>query len=217
MAHDGTEIFHVRGNHGADLITLDSLLTNSIPSYDTLILKINSKRMFFFHGDLFDASLSYAHWLLRFGNLGLTLLVKLSKLRSKGPQDDAIHHYPKTTLPHQHSNLVPVLHCEFKNNLMKMATSHHIDHIVGGNGDWVRKELLETKDGEYQYLNPGNWTTQMTALEYSFKRWKIYRYAHDKLATFYMDEELKAMDINELIASLTHKTSSGNTQEMKTG
>ena len=47
----------------------------------------------------------------------------------------------------------------------------------------------------------------MTALEYSFKRWKLYRYENDKLASFYMDEDLKSMDMNELIASITYRKS----------
>ena len=48
----------------------------------------------------------------------------------------------------------------------------------------------------------------MTALEYSFKRWKLYHYENDKLASFYMDEELKSMDINELIGTITQNKAS---------
>ena len=45
----------------------------------------------------------------------------------------------------------------------------------------------------------------LTALEYSFKRWKIYQYNHYKLSPFFVDEDLKEMDIDELIASITKK------------
>ena len=45
----------------------------------------------------------------------------------------------------------------------------------------------------------------LTALEYSFKRWRVYHYNHDKLSPFFADEELKEMDMNELIASITDK------------
>jgi len=42
-------------------------------------------------------------------------------------------------------------------------------------------------------------------LEYSFKRWKVYHYNHDRLSPFFADEDLKEMDMNELIASITDK------------
>ena len=45
----------------------------------------------------------------------------------------------------------------------------------------------------------------LTALEYSFKRWRIYHYNHDKLSPFFVDEDLKEMDMNDLIASITDK------------
>ena len=43
----------------------------------------------------------------------------------------------------------------------------------------------------------------MTALEYNFKRWRIYHYNHHKLSPFFADEDLKEMDLEELITSIT--------------
>ncbi|TNF73662.1 MAG: UDP-2,3-diacylglucosamine diphosphatase, partial [Bacteroidetes bacterium] len=41
--------------------------------------------------------------------------------------------------------------------------------------------------------------------EYNFKRWKLYRYDEDKLSPFYADEDLKEMDIIDLISSIMAK------------
>ena len=57
--------------------------------------------------------------------------------------------------------------------------------------------------GKTLYLNSGDWVENFTALEYQFKRWKIYNYQHDKLSPFFGDEELKEMDIKDLIAAIT--------------
>lgn len=57
------------------------------------------------------------------------------------------------------------------------------------------------------YLNSGDWVENLTALEYSLKRWKLYQYKNDKLSPFYMDEALKEMNINQLIASIAEKNS----------
>jgi len=40
-------------------------------------------------------------------------------------------------------------------------------------------------------------------LEYQFKRWKIYNYNQDKLSPFFADEDIKKMEMKDLIAAIT--------------
>ena len=77
--------------------------------------------------------------------------------------------------------------------------------MVCGHIHQPKKEIYENKYGRCTYLNSGDWVENLTALEYSFKRWKIYHYNHDRLSPFFMDEDLKEMDMNDLIASITDK------------
>ena len=53
------------------------------------------------------------------------------------------------------------------------------------------------------YLNSGDWVENFTALEYQFKRWKIYNYNADKLRPFFADEDIKDMEFKDLIAAIT--------------
>ncbi len=61
----------------------------------------------------------------------------------------------------------------------------------------------ENKNGTTTYLNSGDWVENFTALEYQFKRWKIYNYNSDKLSPFFADEDLKEMEVKDLIAAIT--------------
>jgi len=63
--------------------------------------------------------------------------------------------------------------------------------------------IKENRHGKTTYLNSGDWVENFTALEYQFKRWKIYNYNSDKLAAFNADEDIKAMEIKDLIAAIT--------------
>ena len=63
--------------------------------------------------------------------------------------------------------------------------------------------MKENKHGKTTYLNSGDWVENFTALEYQFKRWKIYNYNSDKLSAFYADEDIKEMEIKDLIAAIT--------------
>ena len=76
---------------------------------------------------------------------------------------------------------------------------------------------MENRNGKCMYLNSGDWVENLTALEYSFKRWKIYQYSHDKLSAFYADEELKEMDMNELISSILELKAKNNLKTEKDG
>ena len=40
-------------------------------------------------------------------------------------------------------------------------------------------------------------------MEYQFKRWKIYHYNKDKLSPFFADEDIKEMEMKDLIAAIT--------------
>ncbi|MFT6797661.1 MAG: phage regulator Rha-like protein, partial [Maribacter sp.] len=53
--------------------------------------------------------------------------------------------------------------------------------------------------------NSGDWVENRTALEYSFKRWKLYQNEKDKLRPFFEETTLNQMDINELVASINSK------------
>jgi UDP-2,3-diacylglucosamine pyrophosphatase LpxH len=85
-----------------------------------------------------------------------------------------------------------------------MAINQHYDHVVCGHSHFPNKRIIETAKEECLYLISGKWVECMTALEYSFKCWKIYRYENYKLASFYTDEELKSKNVNELIATIIH-------------
>ena len=55
-------------------------------------------------------------------------------------------------------------------------------------------------------MNSGDWVENCSALEYQFKRWKMYNYDSDKLKGFYVDEDDRDVNINDLIAAVTVST-----------
>lgn len=205
LATKGTEVYFITGNHDDSLRKFDPIRMGAIKLSNRLTLRLNGKNTLFFHGDIFDVSLRYSHWLLHLGRTGFEVLLLFSKMRSK-----LLAKFGKSSTPfipsEQESNQRdPQQISRFEQNVVKMAIDQQYDHVVCGHSHAPKKELFETTKGSCLYLNSGDWVEHMTALEYSFKRWKLYRYENDKLASFYMDEELKSMDMNELIAKITRK------------
>lgn len=205
LASKGSKVHFITGNRDEPFRKLDAIYMGFIKVSNHLTLKLNGKNTLFFHGDIFDFSFKHSHWLLNFGNTGFKTLLKLSILKTK-----ILGVFGKKNKPFSNPDLKygkrdPDLISLFERSVAKMAINQNYDHVVCGHSHFPNKQIFETPKGECLYLNSGDWVEHMTALEYSFKRWKLYRYENDKLASFYMDEELKSMDINELIATITHR------------
>ncbi|SFR47524.1 hypothetical protein SAMN04490243_1936 [Robiginitalea myxolifaciens] len=71
------------------------------------------------------------------------------------------------------------------------------------------KQWNVTRSGNCLLINSGAWSGKLTALEYAFKRWKLYRYSEDKLPAFFADEELKHMTIRSLLSNLGRSSKAG--------
>lgn len=213
MASKGTVVHFITGNRDEPFRKIDNIYMGTIKVSNRLTLKLNGKNTLFFHGDIFDFSFRHSHWLLHFGEIGFDTLLNLAKLKTKLFKLFGKKNKPFSNPELNHGERDPKQIESFENNVAKMAISQHYDHVVCGHSHAPNKQHFQTKKGACLYLNSGDWVKHMTALEYSFKRWKLYRYENDKLASFYMDEELKSMDMNELIATITHRNASNNKKE----
>lgn len=91
---------------------------------------------------------------------------------------------------------------EFDRNAGNMAVHNGYDTMICGYSRQPRKAIFENKKGQCLYLNSGDWSTHLTALEYSFKRWRVYNFNLDKLTAFYGDEELADMEISDLFKEI---------------
>ena len=203
MASKGTEVFYITGNHDDAFLKFDPFYMSSIKITNRLSIKLNGKNTLFFNGDIFDYSLRYSHWLLSFGSIGFNLALALAKMQSKALDRFGRKKGPVKENEEKDRQCHLAQTSQFEKSVVNMAIDQHYDHVVCGHSHSPKKEIVETEKGDCLYLNSGDWVKNMTALEYSFKRWKLYYYENDKLTSFYRNEKLKSMDVNELIASIT--------------
>ncbi|NHF60041.1 UDP-2,3-diacylglucosamine diphosphatase [Flavobacteriaceae bacterium TP-CH-4] len=205
MASKGTEVYYITGNHDEALRRFCGTVMGNVRIVNKLVLPLDGKNAWFFHGDVFDVSIQNAKWLAKLGGYGYSLLILINRLvnwvliklgREKYSLSKKIKNGFKGALRYV---------SDFEKTAVELAIENGYDYVVCGHIHHPKKELMITKKGRCTYLNSGDWVENLTALEYSFKRWKIYRYNHDKLSPFFADEEIKHMDMHELVASLTDK------------
>lgn len=214
MATNGTEVYYIAGNLDEKLRKFCGTSLGNIHFVDRLTLEIDGKKAWFFHGDVFDIPIRNAKWMAKIGSRGFSLLILLNStlnwiLGILGREKYSLS---------KRNNLKGIAGFieNFEHTVKELAIAKNYDYVICGHIFRPKKEIYENELGKCTYLNSGDWVKNLTALEYAFKRWKIYRYSADKLSPFFVDEELKGMDIHELLASAVISKKAPNKTPTKT-
>jgi UDP-2,3-diacylglucosamine pyrophosphatase LpxH len=203
MAANGVKVTYITGNHDELLRKFADTTIGNISIVNKLVLEIDNKKAWIFHGDVFDVSIQNAKWLAKLGGYGYDLLILLNRFvnwclefigREKYSLSKRIKNSVKSAIKYIG---------DFENVISDLAIENGYDFVVCGHIHQPKILIKETKKGKTTYLNSGDWVENFTALEYQFKRWKIYNYNSDKLSAFYADEDIKDMEIKDLIAAIT--------------
>ncbi|MFV0572133.1 MAG: UDP-2,3-diacylglucosamine diphosphatase [Xanthomarina gelatinilytica] len=203
MASNGVEVIYITGNHDDMLRKFSDTFIGNMSIVDKLVLDLDGKKAWFFHGDVFDASIQNAKWLAKLGGYGYDLLILFNRLinwilermgKNKYSLSKRIKNSVKGALKYI---------SDFEEVATDLAIENGYDYVICGHIHQPKMFIKENKHGKTMYLNSGDWIENFTALEYQFKRWKIYNYNQDKLSPFFADEDLKKMDMKDLIAAIT--------------
>ncbi|WCO03263.1 UDP-2,3-diacylglucosamine diphosphatase [Psychroserpens ponticola] len=203
MATDGVEIIYITGNHDEMLRKFSNTKIGNISIVDKLVLDLDAKKAWFFHGDVFDVSIQNAKWLAKLGAYGYDVLILLNRfvnwcLERLGRERYSLSKKIKDSV----KGAIKYI-SDFETVASDLAIENGYDYVICGHIHQPKMLIKENKNGKTTYLNSGDWVENFTALEYQFKRWKIYNYNNDHLRAFYVDDEVKDMEVSDLIAAIT--------------
>jgi UDP-2,3-diacylglucosamine pyrophosphatase LpxH len=204
MASNGVEVIYITGNHDEMLRKFSDTTIGNISIVDKAVLEIDGKKAWFFHGDIFDISIQNAKWLAKLGGYGYDLLILLNRLvnwfaEKRGKERYSLSKKIKNSV----KGAVKYIN-DFEKVISELAIENDYDYVVCGHIHQPKMKYFENKHGKTMYLNSGDWVENFTALEYQFKRWKIYNYNEDKLAPFVVyDDNMEDVKANDLITAIT--------------
>ena len=203
MASDGVEVIYITGNHDEMLRRFSDSTFGNFSIVDKYVTELNGKSAWFFHGDIFDVSIQNAKWLAKLGGYGYDFLILINQVLNWGLAKMGREKYSVSKrIKNGVKSAVKYVN-DFETVAIDLAIEQGYDYVICGHIHQPKMLIKENKYGRTMYLNSGDWVENFTALEYQFKRWKIYNYNHDKLSPFFVDEELKDMDMKDLIAAIT--------------
>lgn len=172
----GTQVYYITGNHDEMLRKFSDSRVGNFSIVDKLVLDLDGKKGWFFHGDIFDSSVQHAKWIAKLGGLGYDYLILLNRfinwcLKKIGKEPYSFSKKIKSSV----KKAVKFIG-DFEEAAIDLAIENKYDFVVCGHIHEPKILKQKTKKGETQYLNSGDWVENLTALEYNKKRWKLYKH-----------------------------------------
>ena len=200
----GIKVYYITGNHDEMLRKFAGLKMGSLVIDNKLLLDLDGKKTWIFHGDVFDVTMKHSKWLAKLGSQGYDLLIHINTFcnwvsvkmgRGKISLSKTIKNSVKSAVKFLN---------DFETTTADIAISNGYDYVLCGHIHHPEMKTIKTEKGQVEYLNSGDWIENLTALEYADGVWKLFKYddkdfehdeneEEDSLVTMTDDEIFKQM------------------------
>ena len=187
LQHNGTRVVYITGNHDEFLRRYSDLNIGNFQLTDKLIIEIDGKLTWIFHGDVFDnTTKGSAKLLAKLGGKGYDMLILVNRfinfsLQKLGKEKISISKRIKNSV----KKAVRYI-SDFEETAASLAIEHNYDYVICGHIHQPQQKVITNKHGKVIYLNSGDWIENLTSLEYYDHGWHIYHYC---------DEEFKETEL----------------------
>jgi UDP-2,3-diacylglucosamine pyrophosphatase LpxH len=175
MAEKGCKVYYITGNHDEALRRYSGIGLGNITLDDKLILEIDGKKTWFFHGDIFDATTQgSAKILAKLGGKGYDMLIWINHqvnrlLELMGKEKMSLSKKVKSGVKKAVSWIA-----NFEDTAAELAIEEGYDVVCCGHIHQPQDRIISNKNGSVRYLNSGDWIENLTSLEYANSEWTIY-------------------------------------------
>ncbi|HWB27895.1 MAG TPA: UDP-2,3-diacylglucosamine diphosphatase [Chitinophagaceae bacterium] len=194
----GSRVIYITGNHDEMLRRYSDIQIGNFQLTDKMVMEINGKMTWIFHGDVFDATTKgSAKLLAKLGGHGYDLLILLNSfinwcLKVMGKEKMSFSKKVKNSVKKAVAWIG-----DFEQTAAELAIEKKYDYVICGHIHQPQKRIIETKNGSVTYLNSGDWIENLTSLEYNNNEWSIYHYDEKQFAMAPAEEmEKKLPELN---------------------
>lgn len=180
LQHNGTRVVYITGNHDEFLRRYSDLNIGNFQLTDKLIIEIDGKLTWIFHGDVFDnTTKGSARVIAKLGGQGYDILIWINRfinfcLKKLGREKISFSKKIKNGVKKAVSYIN-----DFEQTAASLAIDHSYDYVICGHIHQPQQKIISNKHGQVTYLNSGDWIENLTALEYYEHGWHIYHYCDE--------------------------------------
>lgn len=202
FASKGVPVHYITGNHDELLRRFVGFNLGNLYIENKIILELDGKKAWVFHGDVFDVTMQHAKWLTKLGAIGYDTLILLNRfanfiLEKTGREKISLSKKIKNSV----KKAVKFIN-DFEQICADIAIAKKYDYVVCGHIHHPEIKTITNNDGSVVYLNSGDWVENLTALEYNEGNWSIYKHEHLKSDDITEEDELSQMNNKDLFQLL---------------
>ncbi|MCU0441358.1 MAG: UDP-2,3-diacylglucosamine diphosphatase [Bacteroidia bacterium] len=174
---NGTKVYYLTGNHDELLRKFTDFKMGELEILDKLVLELDGKKAWLFHGDVFDITMKHAKWLAKLGAIGYDTLIFINSLVNWFSEN--VLRKGKVSLSKKVKNSVKsavTFIDDFEQTAIDIAIENGYDYVVCGHIHQPSIRQSQTAKGNTLYLNSGDWIENLTALEYHEGSWLLYQH-----------------------------------------
>ncbi|MBN8788644.1 MAG: UDP-2,3-diacylglucosamine diphosphatase [Terrimonas sp.] len=187
---NGIRVFYITGNHDETLRRYSALNAGNLVLTDKLVLEIDNKMTWIFHGDVFDnTTKGWAKTLAKLGSSGYGALILLNRsinavLKFFGKERVSLS---KSVMEGVNKAVTKIN--DFETTAAEIAIEKHYDYVICGHIHKPQKRVISNENGSVTYLNSGDWVEHCTALEYYKKEWKLFEFEESAFPELKVEKE----------------------------
>lgn len=196
----GVPVYYLTGNHDEMLRRFSGLQLGNFYLKDKLVIELDGKKAWLFHGDVFDVTMRYSKWLAKLGAIGYDTLILINSFvnwvsermgRGKISLSKKIKDSVKTAVKYIN---------DFEKVAAELAIDNQYAYVVCGHIHQPAQRIITNQKGSTVYLNSGDWIENLTSLEYHDGAWQVYYHKSEEYAAVPIEELSRTADIFALFA-----------------
>ncbi|WP_316813489.1 UDP-2,3-diacylglucosamine diphosphatase [Pedobacter heparinus] len=173
---EGVPVYYLTGNHDELLRKFADMHLGAFHLQNKLVIELDGKKAWFFHGDVFDVTMQHSKWLAKLGAVGYDTLILINSfvnwfLALIGQDKMSFSKRIKAKF----KDAVKFIN-GFESTAAELAVEKGYEYVVCGHIHQPEMRTICTEHGSVTYLNSGDWVENLTALEYYDKSWKVFKY-----------------------------------------
>ncbi|MEX1188787.1 MAG: UDP-2,3-diacylglucosamine diphosphatase [Bacteroidia bacterium] len=210
----GTKVYYLTGNHDEMLRRFTDLDLGEFHLADKLVLELDGRKAWIFHGDVFDLSVNTGKWLAKAAGKSYDYLILFNRavnwvLQKFGRDKVSISKKIKAGVKKA---------IKYVGDFEEIAAQHAIeqgyDYVICGHIHQPQHRTIELNGKKVSYLNSGDWIENLTALEYNHGEWTVYRYEEEM--QILLDQILNPIDLESTRGSTSLFQSQTTILKLKT-
>lgn len=196
---EGIPVYYLTGNHDEMLRKFADFDLGAFQLKNKLLLNVEGKKAWIFHGDVFDVTMQHSKWLAKLGAVGYDTLILINSmtnwlLTAIGRQKMSFSQKIKGKF----KDAVKFIN-HFEQTAADLAVAKGYDYVICGHIHHAEIRTVNATDstGSVLYLNSGDWVESLSALEYKNGLWTVFKYRPEDFITEHdEDDKTDAEDLD---------------------